>query len=566
MRGRKKISSRLKTRQISEIAPDEIFLDANNLPGLNVSQFEGRIVQPISKRSLAVVGSFFLLIVLIFSGRLFLLQIVRGGEYSVISEDNRLAHSVVFAGRGVIYDRTGEELAWNAPKENEVFSRRMYTKRSGLAHVLGYITLPKKDSSGAYYEESTVGLFGAEKEYDDILKGNNGLKIVETDAFSVVQSESVISEPIDGKPLTLSVDARMTEALHRAIGNLSEEAGFVGGAGVIMDVNTGEIVALTSYPEYDSEILSSGEGSSVIGEYIRNDRKPFLNRVVSGLYAPGSIVKPFVAFGALAENIISPEKEIYSSGALSIPNPYNPDKPTIIRDWRAHGWTDMRRAIAVSSDVYFYTIGGGYENQTGLKIAGIEKYSRLFGLGEPTGLSIAPEEAGTIPNPAWKKKVFDDDWRLGDTYNTAIGQYGFQVTPLQMVRAVSAIANDGMLLTPTILASSTRIVRPLDFDEGYFTIIKEGMRQAVTDGTAQGLSQPSVKFAAKTGTAEVGEKKEFINSWAVGFFPYETPRYAFAILMDRGKSGTLTGGVLAGRRFLESALVTSPEYFDVVQR
>ena len=146
-----------------------------------------------------------------------------------------------------------------------------------------------------------------------------------------------------------------------------------------MDIESGEIIALTNYPEYDSAILSSGSDPKIISGYFTDSRKVFLNRAISGLYSPGSIVKPFFALGALNEKIIDPAKEIFSSGELVLPNPYNPKNPTIFKDWRANGWTDMRMAIAVSSDVYFYQIGGGFGSQKGLGILNIEKYSRMFG-------------------------------------------------------------------------------------------------------------------------------------------------------------------------------------------
>jgi penicillin-binding protein 2 len=555
-----------KTKRMvsAEIHPEEIFLDSHNLPGLDGSQFEGRIVQPIRKRAIGGLGIFFLFVAVVFGARLFSLQVVQGEEYAVLSSQNHLAHSIIFSERGVIYDRNGVKLAWNVPRDGEVFADRKYIDIVGLSHILGYIALPKKDTSGIYFDVNTSGLSGVERVYDEMLRGTNGLKIVETDALGKLQSESVITETLDGDSVTLSVDVKVTSALHKAIAGLAKEADFDGGAGVILDIHTGEILALTSYPEFNSETVSAGGDEDKINAYIEDSRKPFLNRVISGLYAPGSVVKPFLALGALAEGIITPEKEIFSSGSITIENPYNPDKPTVIRDWRAHGWTDMRRAIAVSSDVYFYTIGGGYEGQKGLGIRNIEKYSRLFGLGEATGLFIAPEDVGTIPNPEWKQRIFNDDWRLGDTYNTAIGQYGFQVTPLQIARAVAAIANDGTVLVPTIIASSIPISDTMELPEKYFTVIKDGMRLAVTEGTAQGLSYSRFHIAAKTGTAEVGKKKEFINSWVVGFFPYESPKYAFAILMDRGNAGTLTGGVLAGRRFFDEALSVSPEYFELL--
>ncbi len=168
----------------------------------------------------------------------------------------------------------------------------------------------------------------------------------------------------------------------------------------------------------------------------------------------------------------------------------------------------------------------------------IDKYSKLFGIGEKTGINLNGEKGGVIPTPEWKIKTFKGDpWRVGDTYNTSIGQYGFQVTPLQMVRAVSGIANMGTFYTPHITLKDENFEKQfttIPIDENKMKVIHEGMRMAVTEGTAQSLNLPSVKVAAKSGTAQVGVGNTNTNSWIVGFFPYENPRYAFALVMERG--------------------------------
>jgi penicillin-binding protein 2 len=338
--------------------------------------------------------------------------------------------------------------------------------------------------------------------------------------------------------LNTSLDAKIQQDLFNSIQKLSESHGFTGGAGVVMDIHSGEILSLVSYPEFNGEILSLGEDKNIINNYITDKRKLFLNRAVSGLYAPGSIVKPFFALGALMEGIISPEKSIFSAGSISIPNPYDPSKPTIFKDWKAHGWTAMREAIAVSSDVYFYSIGGGFDGQAGLGIARLEKYSRLFNIGEKTGVDLPTEKSGVIPNPEWKAKNFKGEaWRVGNTYHTSIGQYGFQVTPLEMARATSTLANGGTVLTPHLLLEDKDMeakVSKIDLDKEQLKVIYEGMRMTVTEGTAGPLNVPYVKVAAKTGTAQIGVLKNRVNSWVVGYFPYENPKYSFAIFLEDG--------------------------------
>lgn len=491
-----------------EIAPDEIFLDSSNLPNFDTSQLEGRLEKPISKITITVLYGVFLLLFVIAAGKTWTLQVLEGEAFAIQSADNRLRHSLLFSERGVIYDRNGVELAWNTASSSDEFARRKYIKKPGFSHVLGYVTYPHKDDAGFYYQTEYIGTDGAERSLNGILSGENGVKVVEINALDIVQSESVITLPQDGRNVELSIDARIQERLYELIGETARRSGFFAGAGVIMNIATGEIIAMASYPEFDSNVLAEGAPAGTIADYVRDTRKPFLNRVTNGLYTPGSIVKPYVAIGALVEGIIKPEEKILSTGSISIPNPFFPDQPSIFRDWKEHGWLTMKEAIGDSSNVYFFKIGGGYEERSGLGILNIEKYVRLFGLGEYTNIDLPSEERGVIPNPAWKAEHFEgDQWRIGDTYNTAIGQYGFQVTPLQMVRAVSAIANGGILIEPIIHQGASTQKIKLDIKEEHFKVVQEGMRYAVTGGTAAGLWFPQFHIAAKTGTAEVGLKK-----------------------------------------------------------
>ncbi len=553
-----------------EIYPDEIFLDSQNLPEFDIHQFEGRIEKPISLATIVSISVIFSLLLVVLVGRAWVLQAAQGEEYARKSEANRLRQTVLFADRGAILDRRGEKLAWNAPVDTEGdFSTRVYTRESGLSHVLGYVKYPAKDKHGVYYRTHFEAIEGAEKEFDELLSGEHGLKITETDALGSVVSESTVRQARQGANVTLSIDARVSHRLYQSIKALAERVGFVGGTGALMDVHTGEIIALTSYPEYDSAVMALGADSKKISGYFSDSRKPFLDRFVTGLYTPGSIVKPYVALAALEEDVIDPKTQILSTGSISVPNPYDPTKKTVFNDWKAHGLVDMRRAIAVSSNVYFYAVGGGFQDQDGVGIDRIEKYLSMFGMAKSPQSGFFAGPAGTIPSPRWKDRVFPGDpWRVGDTYYTAIGQYGFQVTPLQMLRAVAALSNGGTLMTPSILslASSTEAsTLPADIlpiQEGNLTIVREGMRLAATAGSASGLNVPYVSVAAKTGTAELGISKQFVNSWVMGFFPYESPQYAFVVLMERGPRTNLYGATYVMRELLDWMREYTPEYLD----
>lgn len=555
-----------RTRKIHEIAPDEIFLDATNLPRRDDLQFEGRVVRPIGRRVIAGVGVVFALIMLVFLGRSFELGIVHGDAYAEVSRENRLDRSILFATRGVISDRTGRELAWNEPSSSSTpFATRHYVESPGLSHLIGFIRYPKADESGIWWREDTIGAAGVELAFEELLAGKNGSLMIEIDAQGEVQAENIVDPAQNGTDLVLSIDAEIQSELFSLLSAHAKRQGFVGGSGVIMDIETGELIALASFPEYDHRAFTAGN-TSAIHDASNDARSPLLNRAISGLYTPGSIVKPIFAAAALNEDLIDPEKEILSTGAITIPNPYDPSRPSVFRDWTIHGLVDMREAIAVSSDEYFYTIGGGYEDQAGLGIARIDEYARRFGLSVPTGIALPGEEEGVIPTPEWKLQVFgeDDPWRLGNTYHTVIGQYGFQVTPIQAARFTAAIANGGKLLTPHIIASSTPEFVGVGVPDKHLQIAREGMRLAVTskrdDATVKSLNISGIAIAGKTGTAQIGTKNESINSWSIGFWPADDPRYAFAAVLERAPAGTLSGAAPAMRPFFEWLIANRPEY------
>lgn len=549
----------------SEIEPDEIFLDSSNLPQFDTDQFEGRLEKPIGRKSILVLITCFVLVVSVYAGRIWFLEVKQGEAYFNKSKNNSLKHTLVFASRGVINDRNNTALAWNEfPPEGSDFALRKYLNVGGLSGLLGYLKYPLKDKSNNYYSLEYDGKDGVEKYFDDVLRGENGLKITETDALGRVQSESVIRPPKNGDNLTLSIDSKVQAELYRAISTNVNTSKFLGGAGVIMDIYTGEILAMATYPEYNSQVMTDGKETEIIKGYLSNKNNPFLNRVVGGVYTPGSIIKPFVALAALQEKIISPDKLMYTHGYISVPNPYDPSKPSLFRDWQNQGVIDMRKAIAQSSDVYFYEVGGGYEDQKGLGVEKIEKYIRSFGFGESfTGIFAGPK--GTIPNPEWKKANFNgEEWRIGNTYHTAIGQYGFQVTPLQAARAVASLANVGVLVQPTLILNDPRESSTLRHntavDLSHYHVAQEGMRQGVLSGVAKAVNVPGLEVAAKTGTAQLGFHNEFVNSWITGYFPNKNPKYAFALVMEKGPIKYPLGAPGVMGQILTWMVQNTPEY------
>lgn len=562
-----------KRRQ--QIEYDEIFMDSSNLPAFNRGRLEGRLELPITNGSILVVGAIFLIISLAFLVQLFNLQVVSGYEYRERSEQNRINEALIIAERGVIYDRNGLLLAWNEHdyEDEYEFPVRAYTDLPGLGQLVGYVSYPQKDKQGFYYRTDYLGRTGLESAYEEILHGENGTVLVEENALSEVISAAAVKPPVPGAPITTTVDAELSAAMYDIIATSTIQAGFRSGAGAIMDVETGAIIAMTSFPSYDPEVMADGDDVELIESYNNDERFPFLNKVVGGAYTPGSVVKPFLAYAAIVEDIIDPSRVVHSNGELIIPNPYNPSEPSVFTDWREHGSMNMREAIAFSSNVYFYIIGGGLPAAAvpqaglqsplgGLGISRIDEYVRMFGLGTMTGIRLSSEQPGTVPNPEWKDLIFNDDWRLGDTYNTAIGQFGFQATPLQMLRAYAALANGGKLLTPQLIVDTPPEYIELSLDSDALAIVHEGMRKTVNfdGGTARSLERSDVAVAAKSGTAEVGAGNAFVNSWVGGFWPYEEPRYAFILLMDRAPRSNALGATRIMGDVMEWISQNRPSY------
>ena len=545
---------------------EQVLLDATNVSMFDQNRLEGRLELPIENKNLYYLAGVFLLTALILGYGIFSLQILEGSEHHYASENISTVQGMLIAERGVIYDRNKNPLAWNEfdPNNDYSFPTRSYTDHIGVGQLLGYVSYPQKDSNDVYWRTEYLGRNGVEGIFNQTLAGENGKQIVEVDALGEVLGRYKTLEPKPGNQVVLSIDVALSQALYDLIATSSKQANFRSGAAAIMDVHSGEIIAMTSFPSYDPQIMADGSPSPTIEKWNQDERYPFLNKVVGGVYTPGSVVKPFLAYAALEEEVVTPDTEIVSTGELVIPNPYNPDKPTIFRDWRAHGKMDLREGIAFSSNVYMYYISGGYKEQEGVGIEKMNKYFNKFGFGRKTGINLDNEQIGVVPSPEWKQENFSEDWLLGDTYNTAIGQFGWQTTPLQILRAYAALANGGFLVTPHIQKDSVSKRSNLNLDEESLKVVQEGMRMAVNydGGTARSLERDDVEIAAKSGTAQVGVGNAFVNSWAAGYFPYQDPQYAFVLLMERApQDNTLGATTIMGRAF-DWMAENAPDYLN----
>ncbi len=579
----KKFFKKNKKRS-GEINPEDIFLDSSNLAGLDIDRQEGTFNKPISQFMEYLPAMIVFIVFSFFVYRLYIIQIRDYSIYKEKADNNRYNTNIILANRGEIFDRNGKILAENIVSSTSDIIKREYIRDEGFSNLLGYISYPKKDNLNNYWQDNYIGKDGIELIYQDILSGVNGKQIVEKDVKREVESQNLIVKPISGTNLNLTIDAVIQKKLFDSMKKVVEERSFTSATGIIIDVNNGEILAITNYPEYNNNLMTNASGTEdnkKINKLLKDKRTPFLNRAVSGLFTPGSVVKPFMAYAALNEKIITPEKELLSVGQIVIPNIYGgPD--TIFRDWKVHGYINVVRAIAVSSDEYFYQVGGGYKDQTGLGISKIDEYAKLFGFTSRTGIDLPNEEIGIIPTPEWKRINFiDSEWRLGDTYHTSIGQYGFQITPVELVRYIASIANGGILITPhlflsasstntdyffeTIQKYNTKIWPKIDLNLNEYALkyIKQGMREVVLqNGTVPQLNILGLGVAAKSGTAELGVVKGKVNSLMTGYFPYNNPKYAFAVVVENGPVGGTSAGAQVIKPILEYISQNKEKYIE----
>ena len=526
----------MSRKQNKEIEFDEIFLDSQNALGFNRLSREGSVERPISKELFTALGWVFIIILFFFLARAGFLQIIKGEDFYSRSENNYLRVISKELPRGLVYDRFGEILVKNDFKDGSW--RRVYPD-FGFFHALGFLS---RAEYGPEFSGFGNGASGLEAAYDDILRGKPAKQIEEINKNGEVLGGGILQKGMEGGGILTTLSKDLQIKLAETIFGTMKARVFKGGAGIFLDPKTGEVLALVSMPDFDPNILESGD-KNLIKKYLADPSEPFFNRAIAGLYPPGSIVKLALAAGALSEGIISPDKKILSAGSITLPNPYDPSRPNVFLDWKPLGWVDMREAIAQSSDVYFYEIGGGYQDQKGLGPWNIKKYLSMFGLAERSGIDLPGEKEGHLPDPY--EKQGGRDWTIGDTYHIAIGQGNMVITPIAAASYVAAVANFGDMPYPHLvraradLSGNTLETFLYPFkkqgvvSKEFLKIVREGMRSAVIYGTAKGLGGLPLEIAAKTGTAEIGDTGK-VNSWSIGFFPYEDPQIAFAVVMEAG--------------------------------
>jgi penicillin-binding protein 2 len=566
------------------------------------------------------------LIIFLLIGRMFYLQIIRGNYYSRQAEGNRTRYTRILAPRGIIYDCNGEELANNQPgftvslahrsaykaetleriselihmpvpkikeaiqlhggsaepvrllrnappdvvarvEENlrylpdvmlEVQPVRTYPNRQLAVHVLGYVgEVSEYEIEQGIYDNlkagDIIGKFGLESFYDQYLRGTDGSYREEVDvAGRVVQIMDKV-EPKPGQGLVLTIDAKLQRITEAAVDKQLRAIGARGCAVVVLDPNNGEIKALVSRPGFDPNWFVNGI-SEKNWNYINTDPfHPMTDKAIAGEYPPGSTFKIVTGAAALEEKKVTPDELIYDSGRHWLVDMRN-------AGGEALGWINFKRALSASDNVYFYEMG----NRLGIKL--MDKYTEDFGFGKKTGIDLHGEASGLIATPEYKKKVFGEEWYLGDTFNTAIGQGFTLATPMQIAEMMAAVATDGKRYKPHLVSkiinddgSVAKRFEPqeegtLPVSQSTLNLVQEGL-EAVTEegGTASSLKNLPVDVAGKTGTAENPHGLE--HGWFIAYAPAKQPSLVVVCIVEQGSYGSISAAPIV-KSILEYVFTT----------
>ena len=404
---------------------------------------------------------------------------------------------------------------------------RKYEKTGSISHIIGYVGDITKDELKVMYNQgytntSIIGKTGIEKQYDSLLQGIPGQQSTTVDVRGRLLSDAhTIVEPEMGKNLVLTIDSKIQTLAEKALG---ERVGAV----VVLKPSTGEILAMVSYPYFDSNLFSSENSSNEYAKVISDPNNPLLNRAINAAYPPASTFKVIMSTAILAENAFPKEQTIECAGSIRYGD----------RTFRCHigppghGYMDLKNALAQSCNVYYWTTG---RDNIGIDL--IASYAKEFGLGESLKIDLPSQTTGFVPTAQWKERRYHEKWLGGDTMSTSIGQGFTTVTPLHMANAIAMVVNEGKIYKPHVLKeirnpSSNEIISVVEpeilhestIDKSVWASVKESMRYTVTDGTVQfPLKNKIVQIAGKSGTGEVAQYKDKWHSWFVAYAPYDAP-------------------------------------------
>ena len=447
-----------------------------------------------------------------------------------------------------------------------VEANRCYPEQSLAAHIVGYIgkindSELKANKDAGYNMNDNYGKTGLEYVFEKYLKGKDGIRQIDMAVDGTVTDEYISEEAVAGSDIVLTIDANLQRVTEEALqGNINSiKAGEYGsasnaeaGAAVIMNVKTGEILAMASNPSYNPDLFVNGINSQDLENYNKDPNKPFVNRAIQSSYAPGSTFKMVTAISALESGAVTLKEKINDTGVY--PRGHNPVCWLYTSSHRGHGYLNITQAIQHSCNYFFYEMGYRVGIDT------LDKYASYFGLGSKTGVELPNEKAGTLASKAVALQN-GNDWYVSDSLSAAIGQSYNDFTPIQMARYISILTNGGRRINPTLIKSiinadgsevskeeiskhvneklgiSNQQVEDMQISEENIKAILEGMRSVTseTGGSAYSIFKNfNIEIGGKTGTAQAGDKT---NAWFVGFAPFDDPEIAVVIMIENGGKG-----------------------------
>lgn len=440
---------------------------------------------------------------------------------------------------------------------------REYVDQGYLAHFLGYTGRVSGDDLKAhpdYQQTDYIGKVGLERAYESDLRGRDGAEQTEVDATGKPIKVLASKDSAPGNSLRLSIDFGLEKIMAESLTKYMTAAGSTRAAGVALNPQTGEILAVVNVPTYDTNLFAKGIKQEAYTSLVNNPDRPLFNKVTAGGYPIGSTIKPLVSLAALQEGVIDNSTTINDTGKIEVVNIYDPSIVYTFKGWKPEGLglVNVYRAIAMSSDVFFYYVGGGYQDFRGLGISRLLKYYNLFGFGQKTGIDSGDEAAGYVPTPEKRKQQTGEDWGTGNTYNMSIGQDDMRVSPLQLAVAIAAIANNGKVTRPHMVSAVidtqgkvVREIKPEVVREGFLSqanieIVKQGMRQTMLEGTGccSTNREVPVPVSGKTGTAETSSEgydgknpRTRPHAWFEAFAPSDNPEIVVVALVENSGEG-----------------------------
>jgi len=420
----------------------------------------------------------------------------------------------------------------------EVEPQRVYPTSTFAAHLLGYVreVSDEQMKQGRYRRGDMIGQSGLERMLDEYLRGRDGGERVEVDALGRPVQVMRREEPDPGAQVITTVDRRIQEAAERAMAGRS-------GAVIVLDPRNGDILAMTSSPAFALDRLTGNLDRDEWLKVVRDPLTPLMNRALQSQYAPGSVFKVIVAAAGLQEGSLTPMDRTYCNGEFHLGQ-------WAFKDWKegGHGHVDTRSAIMQSCNIFFY--------QSGLKVgpAAIARYAQAFGLGAPTGIDLGGEKPGLVPFLDGRRRADGHKWQAGDTVNMSIGQGQLLVTPMQVARMMSAVANGGILWRPRLVqrvervdgtlaySSSSKMTGRVDLSPVVWAFLRHALSGVVNEGgTGAAARIPGVEVAGKTGTAQSVAKSDSTkgqdHAWFASFAPVQDAEVVVVVFVERGGKG-----------------------------